>query len=97
IKDQLPGDGVLARLGGDEFGALLRVIRSEDAVALAERIRCRIAELRFEWQGRTFAVNSSIGITVIDNTLGTVGDALSAADQACYLAKDTGRNRVQLY
>jgi diguanylate cyclase (GGDEF)-like protein/PAS domain S-box-containing protein len=97
INDQLRGEDVLARLGGDEFGALLRNIRGEDAVMLADRIRRRIAESRFDWEGRIFSVNSSIGVIVIDATLATVGDALSAADQACYLAKDSGRNRVQLY
>jgi diguanylate cyclase (GGDEF)-like protein/PAS domain S-box-containing protein len=97
INDQLRSSDVLGRLGGDEFGALLRDIRCDDALALADSIRCRIAELRFDWEGRIFAVNSSIGVTVIDSTLATVSDALSAADQACYLAKDSGRNRVQLY
>ena len=33
----------------------------------------------------------------IDACVAAVDDALSAADQACYLAKDSGRNRVQLY
>jgi len=97
ISDQVRNSDVLARLGGDEFGALLRNIRGDDAVALAEGIRRRIAELRYDWDGRIFAVNCSIGVIVIDDTLATVGDALSAADQACYLAKDNGRNRVQLY
>lgn len=97
INDQLRSTDVLARLGGDEFGALLRNIRSDDAVALADGIRRRIAELRYVWDNRIFTVNSSIGVIVIDDTLATVGDALSAADQACYLAKDNGRNRVQLY
>jgi len=97
INDQLPPGDVLARLGGDEFGALLRGRRWEEAMALADSIRRRIAELRFDWEGRIFAVNSSIGVAVIDETLAVVSDALSAADQACYLAKDSGRNRVQLY
>ena len=97
IGDQLRSTDVLARLGGDEFGALLLGIGSDDALTLADGIRRRIAELRFEWSERIFAVNASIGVIVIDNTLATVGDALSAADQACYLAKDSGRNRVQLY
>jgi diguanylate cyclase (GGDEF)-like protein/PAS domain S-box-containing protein len=97
INDQLRGTDVLARLGGDEFGALLRDIRGDDAVALADGIRRRIAEHRYDWEGRIFSVNSSVGVIVIDNTVGTVSDALSAADQACYLAKDNGRNRVQLY
>jgi EAL domain-containing protein (putative c-di-GMP-specific phosphodiesterase class I) len=97
INDQLRSSDILARLGGDEFGALLRDISCDDAVALAERIRRGIAEARFDWGGRVFAVNASIGVIVIDATLAAVGDALSAADQACYLAKDSGRNRVQLY
>jgi diguanylate cyclase (GGDEF)-like protein/PAS domain S-box-containing protein len=97
INDQLRAGDVLARLGGDEFGALLREICWEEALALADSIRRRIAELRFDWEGRIFAVNSSIGVAVIDSTLASVSDALSAADQACYLAKDSGRNRVQLY
>ena len=97
IHDQLRSTDTLARLGGDEFGALLGAIRSGDAVTLADGIRRRIAELRFDWEGRIFAVNSSIGVIVLDDTLASVGDALSAADQACYLAKDSGRNCVQLY
>jgi diguanylate cyclase (GGDEF)-like protein/PAS domain S-box-containing protein len=97
INDQLRCTDVLARLGGDEFGALLRDIRVDDALALADGIRRRIAELRYDWDGRIFTVNSSIGVIEIDATLATVSDALSAADQACYLAKDNGRNRVQLY
>jgi diguanylate cyclase (GGDEF)-like protein/PAS domain S-box-containing protein len=97
INNQLRTTDVLARLGGDEFGALLRNISCDGAVALAESIRRRIAELRYDWNGRIFAANSSIGVIVLDATLATVGDALSAADQACYLAKDSGRNRVQLY
>jgi diguanylate cyclase (GGDEF)-like protein/PAS domain S-box-containing protein len=97
ITEQLRSTDTLARLGGDEFGALLRGISADDAVTLADGIRRRIAELRFDWEGRIFAVNSSIGVLALDDTVTAVGDALSAADQACYLAKDTGRNRVQLY
>jgi diguanylate cyclase (GGDEF)-like protein len=97
IGERLRNSDVLARLGGDEFGALLHGIDCDNAVRVAEGIRRRIAELRFHWEGRVFAVNSSIGVIVLDETLATVGDALSAADQACYLAKDSGRNRVQLY
>ena len=47
----------------------------------ADGIRRRVAELRFDWQGRVFAVNSSIGVIVLDNTLGSVGDALSAGER----------------
>src|SRR6202012_2032816 len=55
------------------------------------------SELRFLWEGKVFSTNVSIGVLSLADSLATVGDALSAADQACYLAKDNGRNRVQFY
>ncbi|HVO46231.1 MAG TPA: EAL domain-containing protein [Steroidobacteraceae bacterium] len=97
VGAQLRASDVLARLGGDEFGALLPDCPAVDALVLAERIRCRIADLRFRWQDRIFVVNASIGVLALGEALPTVSETLSAADQACYLAKDNGRNRVQLY
>ena len=97
VGAQLRASDVLARLGGDEFGALLPDCPAVDAMVLAERIRRRIADLRFRWQDRIFVVNASIGALALGEALPTVSETLSAADQACYLAKDNGRNRVQLY
>jgi EAL domain-containing protein (putative c-di-GMP-specific phosphodiesterase class I) len=42
-------------------------------------------------------VSVSIGVLELDGAVPSVAEALSAADQACYMAKDNGRNRVQLY
>ena len=97
IHRLMPAEGTLARLGGDEFGVLLPRYSVNDAVAFADRIREQLNDLRFFWNERTFSVSASIGVVVLDENQPTVADALSAADQACYLAKDNGRNRVQLY
>jgi diguanylate cyclase (GGDEF)-like protein/PAS domain S-box-containing protein len=88
---------LLARLGGDEFGVLLANTSAEDATRVAESVRRRIADLRFTWRDKFFVVNVSIGVLALDDCLPAVEDAMSAADQACYLAKDNGRNRVQAY
>jgi diguanylate cyclase (GGDEF)-like protein len=97
VQNQLqPGD-VLARLGGDEFGALLPQRDQEAALAMAELIRQQISALRFRFNDRMFTVSASLGMLALDDTVLSVGDALSGADQACYLAKDNGRNRVQVY
>lgn len=97
VQDQLRDGDLLARLGGDEFGALLPHCASSEAVKKAELLRRQIADLRFRWDDKLFVVNASIGVLSLGEALPTVSDALSAADQACYLAKDSGRNRVQLY
>ena len=97
VKHELRAADVLARLGGDEFGILLANNAQAAALEVAESIRRRISELRFVWEGKVFSTNVSIGVLSLTESLATVGDALSAADQACYLAKDSGRNRVQFY
>jgi len=97
VKQELRAGDVLARLGGDEFGILLANYPQHAALGLAESVRHRISALRFIWEGKVFATNVSIGVLSLTDSLSTVGDALSAADQACYLAKDNGRNRVQFY
>ncbi len=97
VKHELRAADVLARLGGDEFGILLANDAQHSALKVAESIRRRISELRFLWEGKVFSTNVSIGVLSLTESLATIGDALSAADQACYLAKDNGRNRVQFY
>jgi diguanylate cyclase (GGDEF)-like protein len=89
--------GTLARLGGDEFGLLLPRHSISHAQPLAEQLRQEIAAQRFYWNERTFAVSASIGLVALGPDMRSVTDALSAADQACYLAKENGRDRVQLY
>jgi diguanylate cyclase (GGDEF)-like protein/PAS domain S-box-containing protein len=97
VKQEVRAGDILARLGGDEFGVLLTNCPQHAALGIAEAIRHKISELRFIWEDKVFSTNASIGVLTLAESLSTVGDALSAADQACYLAKDNGRNRVQFY
>ena len=96
IKEQLRETDVIARLGGDEFGAILLDVEENKAKALAERVARAIDAHRFKWEDRCFSVSSSIGVLIIEETM-TPSEAMAAADQACYLAKDDGRNRVRIY
>lgn len=84
----------LARLGGDEFGLLLPGCGIEQAQVIAEKLREEISEFRFMWEAKTFAVGASIGLVEITHETGAIANLLSAADTACYMAKDRGRNRV---
>jgi diguanylate cyclase (GGDEF)-like protein/PAS domain S-box-containing protein len=87
----------LARLGGDEFGLLLANCTLDSAMRLAEALRETITDFRFAWEGKYFDISTSIGVVAIKGDSGTLTDVLSAADSACYVAKDLGRNRVHLY
>ncbi len=97
VRAQLAAGDIFARVGGDEFGVLLARRDSGTAHAVADNIRQQICGLRFRFHERLFAVSASIGMLGLDDTVPSVGAALSAADQACYLAKDNGRNRIQVY
>ena len=87
---------LLARLGGDEFGVLLEDCDANSAAAVAERLRLAVQELRFVWNGCVFNISASIGLVHVAEA-GTMEETLRAADMACYMAKEKGRNRVQTY
>jgi diguanylate cyclase (GGDEF)-like protein/PAS domain S-box-containing protein len=97
IQSRVREGDALARLGGDEFGVLLQDCTQDQALRIAENMRQAIRDYRFTWQGGALAVGVSIGIVEITNEIPTVANVMSAADVACYAAKDSGRNRVQLY
>jgi len=87
----------LARMGGDEFAVLLEHCPFEQAKRVANDLLRSIETLRFEWEGKPFSLGVSIGLVPIQKNSDTLTDILSAADAACYAAKDSGRNRVQVF
>jgi diguanylate cyclase (GGDEF)-like protein/PAS domain S-box-containing protein len=96
LQETLGTRGLLARLGGDEFGVLLENSDANSAELTAERLRLAVQELRFTWNGCAFTISVSIGLVHVAGAI-TMEETLRAADMACYMAKEKGRNRVQVY
>ncbi|CAN4280059.1 EAL domain-containing protein [Pseudoxanthomonas sp. LjRoot125] len=90
-------DDWLGRLGGDEFAILLHDTTLEEAEAAMARIHATLAEASFQWNGRAFGLNCSIGVAEINDAAVDVDWLLRAADAACYMAKEEGRNRIRCY
>ncbi|MBM7063183.1 EAL domain-containing protein [Pseudomonas sp. UL073] len=97
LQGCLRDSDTLARLGGDEFGILLENCPPEPALRIAESLRQAVQTLHFSWQGRLFSIGVSIGLVCLDQRRTSLEEALRAADVACYMAKEKGRNRVQYY
>ena len=97
LKHELRDSDTIARLGGDEFGVLLQGCTIQDAGRLAAKLRKAVRDHHFTWDGKTFEVGVSIGVVPLSADTGGVTEALSAADVACYAAKEGGRNRVHVY
>ncbi|MES2150087.1 MAG: EAL domain-containing protein [Pseudomonadota bacterium] len=97
LQTHMRESDILARLGGDELGVLLSFCPLSQAIKIANDIRQSIRDFRFVWDKRSFELGVSIGLVEIDQDSKSMTELLMAADQACYLAKDQGRNRVHLY
>ena len=97
LNSLLSSNETLARLGGDEFGLLIQNTDIDKAVRIAEHILTAIKAFRFNWEGKTFSIGVSIGVTVITRKSIDLKSVVSIADSACYAAKEKGRNRVQVY
>jgi diguanylate cyclase (GGDEF)-like protein/PAS domain S-box-containing protein len=97
LRQRLREMDTLARLGGDEFGVLLAHCAPASALRVAETLRKTIGDFHFVWKQRPFRVHVSIGLVSLGQGTRTLAQVLSAADAACYIAKDKGRNRVQVW
>ncbi len=97
LKSKLRERDTLARLGGDEFALLLENCALEDAIQVADLFRAEVQRFRFKWGDRIFGVGISVGMVAINCDSGTAANLLSAADAACYVAKDRGRNQIHVY
>lgn len=89
-------EGFLARLGGDEFGLLLAADLG-DARRRAEKLIDSIRRHVFIYQGQYFQIGASIGMVELQADSQGMDEMLIAADQACYAAKDKGRDRIEVY
>lgn len=98
LRTALRTEDVLARYGGEEFAVLARGIHVGGARQLAERLRTTVERTPVEWEGDQIRVTISVGLA--HNHSGAAATdpqrLVAAADKALYLAKDNGRNRVEV-
>ena len=97
LANAIRGTDLLARLGGDEFGIVLPNCAPEDALRIALRLREIAEAIDFVWGGHRYSISASIGVVHLDGRDFTLQEALRAADIACYMAKEKGRNRVHVF
>ena len=99
LRELIRETDILARLGGDEFGVLLNNCDIKTARIIAEKFRSALSGYRFLWDDHVYEIGVSIGVVALsaEKTGGTISDVLTAADIACYAAKDAGRNCIHLF
>ncbi|HWE64395.1 MAG TPA: GGDEF domain-containing protein [Chloroflexota bacterium] len=95
LQATFPPQAALARLGGDEFAAALPNTRLDDAFTLAEEFRRRVAAIRLD-QWPDLHISCTIGLAAFPANGKIPAELIREADQALYVAKNSGRNKVAL-
>lgn len=95
VRAVAPEEAVLTRYGGDEFGGALPDTRLDDAFTLMEEFRRRVAGLGFEGYPDV-RVTCSVGLASFPGSGSNDIELMREVDQALYVAKATGRNKVSL-
>jgi len=89
---------IVARYGGEEFIVLLPGINADHAHQLAEDIQYKIKAMTIDHQGNKVGATISSGIICCVPDVNTISDSIiSCADQALYMAKQEGRDRVVVF
>lgn len=96
MRAEVRANDLVARSGGEEFTLLLPATGADDAVALAERLRQRMASHPLPGPSGPVPITASIGVGVGAGQDDTVDAVLARADRALYEAKHAGRNAVRL-
>jgi diguanylate cyclase len=85
------GNDFVARIGGEEFVMLLNGTKMEQAMLIANQVRCAVEALRFHFRGTPVRVTVSCGLTELQAN-DVAGAAFDRADAALYRAKHNGKN-----
>ena len=99
LRNAVPEGDLVCRYGGEEFCVLVSGVKSDQAMGFAEGIRklietsCGQAVI----PGEAVRITASFGLACLESGATTLAEMIKQADQALYLAKNTGRNRVCRY
>lgn len=96
-KRILTRDMLFGRYGGEEFVIALPSASLQEAAALAERLRAALEAEPLSAASGPVAVTSSFGAAQATEPGDTLESLLHAADEALYVSKRGGRNRVSVY
>ena len=95
IREQIRTFDVAGRIGGEEFAVWLPETGLDLGGKIAERIRVKLGTTAWDWRGRQWPLSASFGVAACPETSSSLDNLPAQADSALYVAKRSGRNRVE--
>ncbi|MEI7640686.1 MAG: sensor domain-containing diguanylate cyclase [bacterium] len=95
LKINTTSTETIARYGGEEFVIVLPETDKTHAIARAEMIRKTVEDFNFKFNGTDIKITLSLGVATLPVDAMTRRELIGRADQAMYVAKLSGRNRVE--
>jgi diguanylate cyclase (GGDEF)-like protein len=96
LKKRLRRTDIIGRLGGDEFGIIMMDTTLDKAVKVLDELRVEFTKLRHVGHSSVFNCTFSAGVADLEQGA-TINNIMKAADEALYVSKQLGRNRVSQY
>jgi len=97
MKNSIRDSDMAVRYGGEEFLILLLNTTEDQTLAIANKIKKTFSLKEFTSQSETFSKTLSIGISHYPNDADSLWQVIKYADEALYLAKNTGRNKIVVF
>ena len=85
---------IIGRYGGEEFSIILPDTTNSAAIYVAERLLSQVADVPIETDAGNLTIQLSIGIAGMNKETSSLHALIVRADQALYIAKSAGRNRL---
>jgi diguanylate cyclase (GGDEF)-like protein len=95
IREQIRTGDVAGRIGGEEFAVWLPETGLDLGARIAERIRVKLGTTTWDWRGRSWPLTASFGVAACPETSSSLDNLPAQADSALYVAKRSGRDRVE--
>lgn len=97
LKEFLPENAVVSRLGSDEFAILLPTLTFVEAKDFAHKVRLLFQKISVSSLNEETSLTASIAVVILDDSQFDTEQVFSSLSRAMSLAKEKGRNRVQIY
>ncbi|WP_340680549.1 EAL domain-containing protein [Paraglaciecola sp.] len=97
LAQTLKTSDIIARVGGDEFCMILTHTNLESAQIKVQQLLDNVASFRFFWDEKVFHVGASVGLVQMNSQYADAVNLIKAADNACYTAKNNGRNQYHVH